>query len=616
MASKKDIIKEVREQVGPDVTESVIGQVLDTFEGDKKKALDFFRESVGGEQAHASFDQCVNYLRDIFPIDGAPNSFYEECVRRSNNDMSVAYDLAKQARDKMLADTRSKNKTLPQLPKGPTASPVVSPPIYQPASSSGDRRPPSKPLPAAAPVQPPKSTTEPKHQEEPPKPKQHEEPPKPKQHEEPPKPKQREEPPKPKKASGISADEKAKQNEAALMKMIEEQEKNAEERKRLAEEQDKRLKKLQEEKDSILLRSENLRAKENTEETKKEETVVVEPSEKPASSPEDSVLSTGINDEDTTVPPIKPIIVPPDYMKGRLPTDMCEIEVSVTDMNIGFNWKIREDLELSAKDWIGLYIHDRQYSNKYESYVSLGGKREGSASFTAPGIGYFDLRFYQNNGSEEKSRSEPFIVGVKMDVKAKMNGRRKIDVTWDRSIETSGDWIALYPVSTYSNAKYIQQIPASSANSDGVITFDAPRQPGEYEVRYFFSSKRHGSGYAFSGKSEHIVIPNEDKIEVEATHPIVKVRWQTFSQEPNSSDWIGLYDSKEDNAKRLGWEYLSTKGLMDSVGDHGIAEINVKELSCLAPEGELPEGSDKWEVRLFNKAPNQPFLRAPFVKPQ
>jgi len=135
-------------------------------------------------------------------------------------------------------------------------------------------------------------------------------------------------------------------------------------------------------------------------------------------------------------------------------------------------------------------------------------------------------------------------------------------------------------------------------------------------VRYFFTNKKHATGYAFSGRSEHIVIPNEDMLEVVQTHPIVRVHWQTFSQEPNDSDWVGLYDSSDDRANRLGWEYLSKKGCMDTVHDHGIAEIEVKSLMCLLPEGELPEDAGKYEVRLFTRSSgnSHPFLRAPFLK--
>ena len=45
-----------------------------------------------------------------------------------------------------------------------------------------------------------------------------------------------------------------------------------------------------------------------------------------------------------------------------------------------------------------------------------------------------------------------------------------------------------------------------------------------------------------------------------------------------------------------------------------VAEIEVKKLAGLSPDAPLPEGSDKWEVRLFNNAPNQPFLTVPFLK--
>jgi len=201
-----------------------------------------------------------------------------------------------------------------------------------------------------------------------------------------------------------------------------------------------------------------------------------------------------------------------------------------------------------------------------------------------------------------------------MKVEAHLEGRRKIIATWDRKCETSGDWLGLYKVGTYSNAKYMQSIYASTANSDGQVVFEAPREPGKYEVRYFFTSKKQGSGYAYSGKSEEIIVKNEDKLEVEATHPIVKVHWQTFSQEPHGRDWIGVFPNKEDGARPLGWEYLSKKGLLDTVGDHGIAEIEVKVLMNLSEQATLPEEAKEWEVRLYNQAPQQPHLRIPFLK--
>jgi len=103
-----------------------------------------------------------------------------------------------------------------------------------------------------------------------------------------------------------------------------------------------------------------------------------------------------------------------DHAGTRIPTRLCEIKPTVQGNVIEFTWNIPEDEEVNAKDWIGLFIHDREHSNKYESSVYLEGKRNGKLTFSAPGNGYFDLRFYQKNGREEKSRSEPFLVGPMM----------------------------------------------------------------------------------------------------------------------------------------------------------------------------------------------------------
>jgi len=580
MASRQDKIKAIRDEIGGDVTVSMVDSVAQSCGDDKQKILEFFKASVGEDQAKATFQEVVNFLRNAMPIYGAPDSLYEDCVRRANNDMSLAMDFLMEARNNI--------RQKPAV-RGPAPSPIVAPPVYNPPAAK-----PAAPAPAPAPAKPlpaPAAEPAPAPVESSPAPAK----PHPAVTDAAAATKPNVVPAKPLPQKPLSLDEKARMSEAEFHKEAESQRKGAEERARRAKENDKYLEELRAKQEELQARIASMSS--SAEEAKKieEEIHRVEV--------EQSVIQSKI-------------AATPDYMVGRLPTDECEISVTVTDMVISFTWKISEKIVPSPKDWIGLYIHDRQYSNKYEQYIYLGGKREGSSSFTAPTIGYFDLRFYTNKGYVERSRSKPFLVGPKMDVNAKLEGRRKIEVTWDRGSETAGDWMALYPVSTYSNYKYLQQISAASANSDGVVTFDAPRTPGKYEIRYFFTAKRNATGYAFSGKSNVIEIPNEDSLSVIATHPVVRVRWQTFSQDPNNSDWVGLYDSSDDKAERLGWVYLSKKGLMDSVGDHGIAEIETDKLIRLAPEASLPEGSDKWEVRLFNSAPNQPFLRAPFlVKP-
>jgi len=646
MASKNQQCAAIRDELGGDYTVSMIGGAYDALGGDKQKIIEYFKsQNACEDQARASIDDTVQYLRQVMAIEGIPDSMYRECVEKANGNLSDAFDILEAESKKFLSNKHSPSKAAPPTNKGPTASPIVSPPVYNGGAAKPlPAKPADKPLPSNPPAdkpvpEKPADKPLPEKPADKPLPEKPADKPLPEKPADKPLPEKPADKPLPEKPSDkplpsnppaakpvLLADvdvdddddeldsivpgaepteqrirrksspvvEEAMQKEAEYRMLLEKQEKEAAERKRVNEEMEARLAQIAEKKKSI---ENQKQAEGQTNEELEEELHRYEI--------EEAVIRSSMV--------VKEV---PDYQKGRLPTKDCVISVTVCDKEISFTWKIPEDVETHPKDWIGLYIHDRQYSNKYENYVALGGKHEGVASFTAPTIGYFDLRYYQNNGSEEKSRSKEFLVGPEMKVEAMLQGRRKIAVSWDRSAETTeGDWVALYPVSTYSNTQYIKWIPVSEVNSDGVVFFDAPRQPGEYEVRYFFTSKRHATGYAYSGKSKPIVIPNEDEMEVIDTHPVVKVRWQTFSQEPRRRDWVGLYASSDPKAKRLGWEYLSTKGLMDDVGDHGIAEIECETLIHLDKSGELPEDADKWEVRLFNAAPNQPFLRAPFLKP-
>jgi len=526
MSSEEDDIREIQQKIGGDYTESVIAAVYRDKQKDKNKVIDFFRPNAATQQAEASINETVRFLRELMPIEGIPDKMYQECVEKAGGNLSDAVDMLTAESKKFFArEVAKENK--------------------------------------------------------------------------------------------ISVQREAEQKEADFYALLEKQKKEAHER-------ELQTRRLEEQHEEVNKKIEEIFAH-----IKKNETTVVPPIVPPMPKPIPSAVnSSAVNPHPDGSSPHSdlPMVVlhpshypnpgeTPDYMKGRLPTDLCVILPTVSKNVISFTWSIKEGVELNPKDWIGLFIHDRQFSNKYENYVNLAGKREGSASFIAPTNGYFDLRYFQKNGREEKSRSLPFLVGPEMTVNATLQGRRKIVVSWNRTLESERNWLALFPISTYSNTQYIKHYYASSASRDGTITFDAPRQPGEYEVRYFLTDKHTASGYAYSGNSDPIVIPNEDSLVVTSTHPVVRVQWQTFSQEPNTHDWVGLYASSDPNAERLGWEYLCN-GTMDSVGDHGVALINnCRILSVLAPEDKLPEGSDKWEVRLFNRAPNQPFLRAPFINP-
>jgi len=139
--------------------------------------------------------------------------------------------------------------------------------------------------------------------------------------------------------------------------------------------------------------------------------------------------------------------------------------------------------------------------DKYKSYIRVDGKREGRGNLKAPSFGCYDLRFFQDNGYSERNRSMPFRLGPEMKIHAELCGK-KILVAWDRRKERKGDWIGLFSASVVNNSKHVQSSLISAAKpGQTIISFNAPREPGEYEVRYFFSG-----GNAYSGLSEVIII--------------------------------------------------------------------------------------------------------------
>ena len=638
MSDRTAKVNAVRAQVRTDASESVIGALVDGCGGDVDQAAQFLQGNIVDGQRSMDLESLKSALREVVP--GLPDALYEQAIKDAHYDASAAVDALQQAIAETRKTIQNPRKPLPQpvvkpivqpLPQ-PVVKPAVQPavqPVVQPVVKpvapkqqndaelpvySGSSHP--EPSAAAAPAEPaPAPATKPKEEEQ-------------KQEEV----AQPSPPRSPSPGNVAVANERAKDLACALMKAVAESKERAEEIQRRSEER-ARLLRRQEEELARLERqgaasaervTEAKRAVEQTRAALHQSTVsltVAQQQHQQLVSVIDegaagAAAATDASDSGLTESDVRSEVlqVVPEYQRGRLPTRECVITVAVDGKRIAFTWAIAAGVELSAKDWIGLYIHDRQYSNKYESYVSLGGAREGRGTFTAPTVGYYDLRYYRSNGSVERSRSAPFLVGPPMAVRARLDGRRRIAVSWDRSVETPGDWLALFAVGTYSNTQYLQSVPAAAANSDGVVVLDAPRRPGCYEVRYFFRAHGHASGYAFSGRSAGLVVPDEDLLRVEATHPVVRVRWQTFSQEPCKAAWVALYDSPARDARRLGWAYCAAKGLLDPVGDHGIAEIHVPALAALADGAPLPAGADTWEVRLFNKAPvPQPFLRAPFL---
>jgi len=279
---------------------------------------------------------------------------------------------------------------------------------------------------------------------------------------------------------------------------------------------------------------------------------------------------------------------------------------------ITFRWET-EGLPLSTADWIGLFIHNRQYSNKYSKYLCTKGQPTGEGRFTGLLPGTYDLRFFLAGTPRETARTGPILVGTGVELhatfEAKPGCKREVHVSWDgqAAMSTANDWVGLFHASTLSNKRYIAYQYVTGFTS---LVFAAPREPGEYSVRYF----RAGSGYCFSGCMT-VTVPNDDKLEVVpsdgSTKPgtvRVRVRWQCYSAESARGDWIGVFESAEPTAARLGYAYTSSGRAPE--GDHGVVDVDVN-----TPSNTPTETLPVWEIRFFATSlpkDKQPHLRIPY----
>jgi hypothetical protein len=259
-----------------------------------------------------------------------------------------------------------------------------------------------------------------------------------------------------------------------------------------------------------------------------------------------------------------------------------------TATSIVATWKV-SGFQPSPRDWLALFIHNREWN--YSAWEYTKSMAEGSHRFDGLLNGYYDVRYFMGGAASWLCRSEPILIGPRVDVRVALgpaaSSHRKIEVTWtveDSAVASPKDWVGLYTTATRSNKKYITWEKVGTATS---VTFDAPRTPGPYEIRYFLG----GSGYIYSGKSEVIDIKNIDAVTIETGEDPskLKLHWVCTSHVPNPRwDYIGLFDKTPSCLKYC---YTST-GKVDTETDTG-------ELEFELPRQKMKQG-ETYEFRLFS----------------
>lgn len=141
-----------------------------------------------------------------------------------------------------------------------------------------------------------------------------------------------------------------------------------------------------------------------------------------------------------------------------------------------------------------------------------------------------------------------------------------IAVEWEvRSGDTTSyDWIGMYPLKSPTlNKHYLTYQYKGKGDKKGSVTFYAPQYYGEYEFRYFLNGS-----YESVARSEKLKVGPQIQLEATRQQQKIAVKWSKTSGNEYSRAWIGLYLKSEANNKQyITWEYANkpnTEVLFDS----------------------------------------------------
>lgn len=216
---------------------------------------------------------------------------------------------------------------------------------------------------------------------------------------------------------------------------------------------------------------------------------------------------------------------------------------------------------------------------KYREYIKTNGEREGSHHFTAPKTpGLYQFRYFREGTYNEIAHSDLIHIGPQMVITAALNpaengaGKERIDITYvlNSGEVTTSDWFGLYPAEEKNNKNYLamRYIQASEVPLKKVVfSFDAPRTPGDYVVRFFPSRCR----YTSTAQGNPVRILNRDKLSLEVVkdpstqRPLtVRVHYEMRSVDVTPKDYIALYKTSAPNNAYVTYTYVDpTKNVVE-----------------------------------------------------
>jgi hypothetical protein len=234
------------------------------------------------------------------------------------------------------------------------------------------------------------------------------------------------------------------------------------------------------------------------------------------------------------------------------------------------SWSLGADLKAAPSDWIGFYKLGMS-NEKYREYIKTVGDREGSHHFTAPKTpGLYQFKYFREGSYNEVAHSDLIHIGPQLVITCALTsvdngaGKERVDVTYvlNSGEVTTSDWFGLYHAEEKNNKNYLSMryIQSSETTTKKVVfSFDAPRTPGDYVVRFFPARCR----YTSTAHGNALRVLNRDKLTLEVTKDsatqrplLVRVRYEIRSVDVSPKDYIALYKNSASNNSYISYAYV------------------------------------------------------------
>ncbi len=217
--------------------------------------------------------------------------------------------------------------------------------------------------------------------------------------------------------------------------------------------------------------------------------------------------------------------------------------------------------------WVGLFkSSDSAQTQNYETYAYLGDAKRGVVTLNAPErSGKFHLKLVDGNYVEKGAKRIPFVVASIDPASVEMNASTRVVAPGGEIVlkvvskETFGDsaWVGTFDAGAPAGADGYKSYQYLRSRADGVYTFKAPEQMGDYQFRLISSERGEEVkrlAFKVGYQQEVVTVLELEKATFEPNEPMA-VRFKSHKEFPKDA-WIGVFPKDGDQSAYLAYEYM------------------------------------------------------------